>query len=427
MAQGTPVISLKQDFDPTELTSVRLQQTYDDDTKEKLETPIIDGRSVEANLYSLREFRETAEELTFDTGDELFKYFRRILRSTIKDDWDTVVTDNGFDGVNGKTEIDFANCLREWKLTFVTEDSRQELVDYLQTVHKPRAMQVEVFVQRIKTMARYVTELPFAGAQPPMLNNTQIKNIVYKAMPAAWQQHFIRSNKGVSAVTLLELQNFMSNERTFSDSASINSSNLGRGRGNSPYRGNASTYGRGRNNYEGRGKRPARESNRDRNVRPRWGDDSICRKHGGHTWGQCYDNPRGQSFRPPRNPRGNGRNEFRGRNDYRAPTPYQAYQQGIRGQNYYQQQQPGVAGGTQGEDRNLEARGMNNPTAGQNENYYVDQQKQEENPRGALIPAREAVCQGQKIVRETSSQNNTLTPSFHSPCSQNIIHGKTND
>jgi hypothetical protein len=42
----------------------------------------------------------------------------------IKDDcWDTLVTDNGFDGVNGKTEIDFINCLLNWKHTFVTEDS----------------------------------------------------------------------------------------------------------------------------------------------------------------------------------------------------------------------------------------------------------------------------------------------------------------
>jgi hypothetical protein len=73
MVHGTPVISLKEDFDPTELTLVCLQQTYDDDTHKKLETPIIDGRSIEANLYGRREFREAAKELTFDEGDKLFK------------------------------------------------------------------------------------------------------------------------------------------------------------------------------------------------------------------------------------------------------------------------------------------------------------------------------------------------------------------
>jgi hypothetical protein len=79
MAQGTPVILLKQDFDPTELTLIQLQQKYYDVTKEKMGTPIINGCSVEANLYGLHEFQETAEELTFDTGDELFKYFCCIL------------------------------------------------------------------------------------------------------------------------------------------------------------------------------------------------------------------------------------------------------------------------------------------------------------------------------------------------------------
>jgi hypothetical protein len=73
----------------------------------------------------------------------------------------------------GWKEIDFIHCLCAWKLMFVTEDSWQELVDYLQSVHKPRAMQVEAFVQRLKTMACYITDLPFAGAhQPPTLNNT---------------------------------------------------------------------------------------------------------------------------------------------------------------------------------------------------------------------------------------------------------------
>jgi hypothetical protein len=75
-----------------------------------------------------------------------------------------------------------------------------------------------------------------------------------------------------------ELQNFMSNERTFTDPAPVNSSNGGRGCGD-PYRGNGPNYGRGR--FDGRGKRP-------------WGDDSICHKYRGHLWGQCYDNPRGQ-------------------------------------------------------------------------------------------------------------------------------------
>jgi hypothetical protein len=180
----------------------------------------------------------------------------------VKDDWDNIVTDNGFDGVNGKTEVDFNQCLNDWKLTFVTEDSRQELVDYVQCVNKPRSLQVEVFVQQLKTMV----DLPSAGPQPPTLNNTQIKKIVFKAMPLAWQQHFIQRNHGFSAVKLLKLQNFVSNERTFADVVPANRGGE-RGRGGHHNRGNPSTYGRRGRGYEGHSsKRPARDNIDDRNV-----------------------------------------------------------------------------------------------------------------------------------------------------------------
>jgi hypothetical protein len=72
MAQAMPVMTLTQDFDPDELPVLKLQRSYDDDSTERLEIPIIDGRTVEANLYGLNEFFEAAKELTYDTGDELF-------------------------------------------------------------------------------------------------------------------------------------------------------------------------------------------------------------------------------------------------------------------------------------------------------------------------------------------------------------------
>jgi hypothetical protein len=50
-----------------------IQQSYDDDSREKLvEIPIINGRNVKANLYSLNEFSEAAEELTYTLEMSLF-------------------------------------------------------------------------------------------------------------------------------------------------------------------------------------------------------------------------------------------------------------------------------------------------------------------------------------------------------------------
>ncbi len=64
---------------------------YADGRTEKRETPCTDGASIEAILYCLREFLETAKELNFDTTDELFNNFRRILRGAAKDNWDIII------------------------------------------------------------------------------------------------------------------------------------------------------------------------------------------------------------------------------------------------------------------------------------------------------------------------------------------------
>jgi hypothetical protein len=79
MAQAMTVITLKQDFNPDKIPLIKLQQTYDDDTKEILKIPIIDGHSAEANIYGLNKFDEASEQLKFDTSDELFCFFCHVL------------------------------------------------------------------------------------------------------------------------------------------------------------------------------------------------------------------------------------------------------------------------------------------------------------------------------------------------------------
>jgi hypothetical protein len=79
-------------------------------------------------------------------------------------------------------------------------------------------MTVEVFVQCLKTLARYVEVLPHvAGIQAPISMMTHIKNIIYKAMHVPWQVQFLRSFHNVANINLLELQNFMANKRLFAD------------------------------------------------------------------------------------------------------------------------------------------------------------------------------------------------------------------
>jgi hypothetical protein len=48
-----------------------------------------------------------------------------------------VVDDEGLVNMLGRTPAQFEICIRAWKLTFVTEESRQTIIDYCEQVKKP--------------------------------------------------------------------------------------------------------------------------------------------------------------------------------------------------------------------------------------------------------------------------------------------------
>ncbi len=90
------------------------------------------------------------------------------------------------------------------------------MVDNLEGLMKPRNMTVEAFVNRVKVMTRYITDIPFPGADPPIVSATQLKNITFQAMAPAWQTNFLRFND-ILTNTVLQLQQFMSQEREFAE------------------------------------------------------------------------------------------------------------------------------------------------------------------------------------------------------------------
>jgi hypothetical protein len=75
MAQRKPILQLKADCDPVEFIQVKLTQTYAGGRPVKRDAPTMDGASIEAVLYCIREFEEFASDLDFDTIDEVFSNF----------------------------------------------------------------------------------------------------------------------------------------------------------------------------------------------------------------------------------------------------------------------------------------------------------------------------------------------------------------
>jgi hypothetical protein len=80
-------------------------------------------------------------------------------------------------------------------------------------------MTVEAFVNRLKVMVRYVDNIPFPGPDPPLVQQTKLKNIIFRPMPITWQTNFLCANGDVFTSSVLQLQQFMSQEREFAEQA----------------------------------------------------------------------------------------------------------------------------------------------------------------------------------------------------------------
>ena len=128
-----------------------MTQTNAEGITVKRDAPTMDGTSIEAVLYCLREFNEISEELNYNTGQELFHNFRRVLKGAAKEDWDVIIA-----GIAHHTQAIFRTWLNSWKAGMILPTARQTLVDYLEVLTKPRAMTVESFVNRLKVMIRYM-------------------------------------------------------------------------------------------------------------------------------------------------------------------------------------------------------------------------------------------------------------------------------
>ena len=64
------------------------------------------------------------------------------------------------------------------------------------------------------TLARYGNKLP--GTEP-LLTAEQITKCIFQSYPVLWQQQFIRSGQRLVDNTLLDIPEFMSNEKLFTD------------------------------------------------------------------------------------------------------------------------------------------------------------------------------------------------------------------
>eukprot|EP00978_Attheya_sp_CCMP212_P019036 scaffold52846_cov53-Attheya_sp.AAC.1 len=174
-------------------------------------------------IRTLREFVEVADDLDFTEPAEKFTNFRKRLRDIARDDWDTVrvqypATIGGFNAT-----------VYAWKEMILPEDVYEMQKNYIETVKKPFTMSVRDFVKRIRQMASFLPEFPMPmGASG--LSQIDLKNIIFRGMPSAWQENFVHADMRIANITLAQMTDYLASEQIIADTRRERSSG-GRDRG----------------------------------------------------------------------------------------------------------------------------------------------------------------------------------------------------
>ena len=94
----------------------------------------------------------------------------------------------------------FQQSIHAFKRAFMTNELKVNLLDYIQTVTKPKDMDVHTFTQRLQSLNHYAEEMPDDEALP-ILTEAQLKKVVFHAMPSKWQTTFVQANMQLKKCT----------------------------------------------------------------------------------------------------------------------------------------------------------------------------------------------------------------------------------
>eukprot|EP00978_Attheya_sp_CCMP212_P047558 scaffold422017_cov102-Attheya_sp.AAC.1 len=61
-------------------------------------------------------------------------------------------------------------------------------------------------------MSSYLPEFPTPMAATALLE-TDLKNIIFRGMPNAWQENFVHANMRISSITLAQMTDYLASEQ----------------------------------------------------------------------------------------------------------------------------------------------------------------------------------------------------------------------
>ncbi|MGH7974122.1 MAG: hypothetical protein ACREBR_01250 [bacterium] len=216
------------------------------------------------------------------------------MEDSADENWQTLLSD---DPDLPREDLEtFWEDVADFKRKYLSSDALELHRNFILTIKKPRSMTVANFTHRLDFLISIVVEFP--GAQDiDKFTQEQYKSLYVRAMPEAWQAHFIRAGRRCRDNSKTELVEYFANleelsenrnpkkeSKTSTDNNANNRqhkrSNNNRNRKRTDKKGNADTS-------SDNSKTPPKELT----------NEMTCPVHGGHRWGKCILNPRGDNYR----------------------------------------------------------------------------------------------------------------------------------
>ena len=303
----TVTLSNKVEITPATATAAAVYE------KRSFELPkATDDEDVELILRTLKEFIDAKGTGRLGlANNQIFPFFRQCLGGTVKDNWDVayaaIITTPATRPAEDNTS--FATTYAEFLGFYLEPSSLNDLKLAYSVAVKPFKLSVVALAARL----RFINGLTqyFPGQTGVAYDDAALKQLLYNMMLPDWKFSFLKSGNELNDTnyTYLQLTRYMSlMERHHNQMAKVKRVRETQVRTSQPS-GNRAP-GRG----YGKGKRPFNSNGNGNPKKNRNGNSvsagghgktagnqtrtrSACPFHVGHSWHNCFGNPRGPNYK----------------------------------------------------------------------------------------------------------------------------------
>jgi len=201
----------------------------------------------------------------------------QLLSQAHKTTWETMIVQVVPDGqVNDDQQVD--DIYAAFALTFMGPTARRKQKRYMSSgsIQKPKSWSSRQVAVRLTTLNRYLKYLPGNAAE---FSEEELKDMLVDMHSPSYQNLMARANYDVDNQTFLQVTQYLQNLSLIEESFKANG-----------------------NKNHGNSEPKAHKAGNTSHKHKKHGNNH-CRKHpdGAHTWADCFDNPKGKSYKGNKN------------------------------------------------------------------------------------------------------------------------------